>query len=377
MSNKNMKNQKINQNEGGNMKEQQIIRIVERNLDEELDAHIKAGDKLPLVLVGGTGLGKTSRVLQAAERCNSSAYVIHLAQAEDVGDVLGFTIKVNDKIEWRSLPMWEEILERQNRGEKSVIFLDEYNRAKPALTHSVFQLLAEWRVKDMQFDPRYVRIIEAINPSGEYAVREDDLAWKARVCYYIVKEDHSSWISYMEKKGLLNSSLKKFFIENKNLISPNVDFDEDLYQGIPTPRTWERVFIAEKERNGISLKMLIGLIGRTAALALINFKPKLPSFKEIVERPELLEEVDKGDRITLLESGIEEKVGVKEGEFMAVFRYLKDKDRELIMAWLSSIWKRAPDWKCTHKEFEEWVAQILGIPVEDLPRLKKLLEELK
>lgn len=370
-----MKNQKINK-EGGNMKEKQI-RLVERNLDQELDVHIKASDMLPLVLVGGTGIGKTARVLQAAERCGAKAYVIHLAQAEDIGDILGFAIKVEDRIKWQPLPMWEEILERQEKKEKSVIFLDEYNRAKPALTHAVFQLLAEWKMKDLQFDPRYVRIIGAINPSGEYSVREDDLAWRARVCYYVVKEDHLNWLNYIEKKGLISPSLRKFFIENKNLISPHVDFDEDPYQGIPTPRTWERVLIAEKERDGISLQMLIGLIGRTAALTLVNFKPKMPSFKEIVENPELLEEVDKGDRITLLESGIEEKIGVKEKDFMVIFNYLKDKDRELIMAWLSSIWKRAPDWKCTHKEFEEWVVLILGIPLEELPRLKKLLEDLK
>jgi hypothetical protein len=294
-----------------------------------------------------------------------------------VGDVLGFAIKVNDKIEWKSLPMWDEILERQEKGLKSVIFLDEYNRAKPALTHSVFQLLAEWTVKGIKFDPKFVRIVGAINPSGEYSVREDDLAWRARVCYYVVKEDHMSWLNYMERKGLLSPALKRFFIENKNLIAPHVEFDEDPYQGIPTPRTWERAIIAERERNGISLQMLIGLIGRTAALALINFKPKLPTFEEVVKNPELLEEVDKGDRITLLESGIKEKEGVKVEDFMSIFNYLKDKDNELIMAWLSSIWKRAPEWKCTNEEFEKWVANVLGIPLEELPRLKKLLENLK
>jgi len=359
------------------MKEKEEIKIVERNLDEELVAHIRAKDMLPLVLVGNTGLGKTARVLQACETVNAKPYVIHLAQAEDVGDVLGFAIKVKDEVEWKALPMWREILERQSRGEKSVIFLDEYNRAKPALAHSVFQLLAEWKVKELKFDPASVRILGAINPSGEYNVREDDVAWRARVCYYVVKGDKLGWINYMEKRGLMSSFLKRFFAENEKLISPNEEFDEDVYQGFACPRTWERALIAEQERNGISLPMLIGLIGRVAALALVNFKPKLPSYEEIVKKPELLDQIDKGDRITLLESGIKKGIGVRKEDFLKVFNYLKDKDRELILAWLSSIWKEAPKWKVSDAEFDKWVASRLGIDEKDIPKLKEILDKME
>ena len=254
--------------------------FVKRNWIEEVEAHLKSEDDLPIVLVGGTGIGKTHIVQSMAQKLGYLMFPFVLSQVNDISDFLGYASRVGDRIQFLLLDEWYKIItenEKFKNGQKytkCVLFFDEYNRASPDVAYSIFTIFSEYRIKNYQLYPQVVRIIGSINPIGEYATATDDLAFKARVGYLIVDWEIDTWVEWITNHPTLYylKDLVKFIRDNKVLLKTDIAPEaRKEYDGILTPRSWTRFMNAVHHRKGISEQLAIGLIGQKAVLELKEY----------------------------------------------------------------------------------------------------------
>lgn len=252
--------------------------FVKRNWIEEVNAHLNSLDDLPLVLVGGTGIGKTSVVYDLCKKNNMQFIVFHISQMNDIGDFLGFAIqdRKTGKVNFNFLDTWNKIFELNDdyvkHAEKNpnyvppndkriVLFFDEYNRGSKDILAALFSLFSDYRIKGIQLSPLVIKLVGSINPVGEFSVQEDDPAFKARVGYLNVEADYENWTRWLEKSPYYyNPKIVKFL--KSNLSSFSRTYESDTYEGEPSPRSWTRFMNAVYYRKGISKELAIGILGR-------------------------------------------------------------------------------------------------------------------
>lgn len=221
-------------------------RSAQLNIDElkSIIAHniknnrqLQAGGKIPVSLevIGDSGLGKTSTVLQVADELGLDFVKLNLAQIEELGDLIGFPIrqfqvcKTNPKEgdetnvgeclwidehavdEYRELgwtftgenrmsycpPEW---IAGRTRG--GILLLDDYNRADPRFMQATMELIdrqqyISWRLPDDW------HIILTCNPDdGDYNVTSIDNAQKTRFISMNLKFDIDCWAKWAEANGI-------------------------------------------------------------------------------------------------------------------------------------------------------------------------------
>lgn len=279
-------------------------------------ACITSDDELPLVLVGGTGLGKTALINDIAKKLKYNIITFHLAQYNDISDFLGIVIPKPDgttNFEWNE--SWRLIFELNKEYEEKskenpnylpppnkrvIIFLDEYNRAMPSMLASIFSLLSDYRIKGIQLYPQVVRLIGSINPVGDYNVKLEDIAFKSRVSYLPVEADLFRWKHWLEKEASEEIPKAPAFIQDfadvigtleREKFSRTASFEE--YEGEPSPRAWTRFMTAYFKRKGLSKQLAIGTIGKEATERLnILLQEKLKNkknYKEIKNKNEMID----------------------------------------------------------------------------------------
>ncbi|MEM5784779.1 MAG: hypothetical protein QXF15_03525, partial [Candidatus Aenigmatarchaeota archaeon] len=109
--------------------------------------------------------------------------------------------------------------------------------------------------------------------------------------------------------------------------------------------------------DGVSLEFAVGLVGRTAAIALVNYSPSLPTWKEIVKNPEVLKTIPQGDVIVALENAIDEKDFKVDG-VEKVITFLEEFSKEILVAWCKIIATKKP--KIINSLREEILQRVLG-----------------
>ena len=175
---------------------------------------VLAKSKCPLssILWGPTGIGKSSIVKQAAEELEYNLVDIRLSQREAV-DILGMpftshvTIKDSKTGEEKQIgtldhysPKW--FVEALHKG-KTILFLDELNRARPEVLQAVFELALDRRLNGQKL-PDDVIVISACNPPDQrYDTVEFDDALAARFMHIHVQPDQEVWMDWAKstKKG--------------------------------------------------------------------------------------------------------------------------------------------------------------------------------
>ncbi len=295
--------------------------FVKRNWIEEVDVFLKSIDDLPLVLVGGTGIGKTQVIKTLATNMGMKVYPFILSQMNDIGDFLGFAVNTKQGVRMEFLPQWQEIftlnlnfykkitenpsyIPKQN--EKCVIFLDEYNRAPADILYSVFSLLSEYSIKNFQLFPQITRIIGSINPVGDFSVSQDDPAFKSRVSYLPAEADFDSWIKWLKEKDakgeLIYGTEMVEFLSSLTDKQRKIIFAKEYvsidYDGEPSPRSWARLMNAIYHRKGVSEELAIGTIGKEAVN---QFKAYLKTIKK--GKKINLTELGENDIISSLKTG--------------------------------------------------------------------------
>ncbi len=236
-------------------------------------------DRMPVILVGHMGDGKSQSMQQAAVENGWNYIDLRLAQQEP-GDLIGIPRidPESGRTVW-SKPIWWPA----DESTKTLIALEELNRAPLDVQQAIMQALTENKLHTHVL-PKETQFVVCINPGNDiYQVSELDPAIVNRCMLLPFKSDVDVWLRYAYEKGF-DERVIKFIGLNRELLSVPA-----ISGPCPTPRTWELVSRALKViRPEKHLDAISALVGNKAAVAFKkmsdnNFKVPITG-KEILEK---------------------------------------------------------------------------------------------
>jgi hypothetical protein len=209
--------------------------------------YLQENNKLPVAVevIGDSGIGKTSMVLQVAKELNLNLVKLNLAQIEELGDLVGFPIRQfevcqEDKCLWIDEHAVEEYTKLgykftgQNRmsycppewiaGKASggFLLLDDWNRADIRFIQAVMELIDRQTYISWSL-PKDWHILLTANPDdGEYLVNSIDTAQKTRFISVNLKFDMKCWGVWAENNQVDGRCIN-FLLKHPELVSTSVN----------------------------------------------------------------------------------------------------------------------------------------------------------
>lgn len=188
-------------------------------LDLTMDFHTSSGYKrrkrLPLCIWGAPGVGKTEIVQSYALRNELPLVVIHPAQFEEMGDLLGMPYQEDALTRWAP-PDW---VPRQDGP--GILLLDDLNRADARILNGLLALLQEGRLASWALPDRWV-IIATANPySMQMSVTHMDDAITGRMQHVQLGFDLTGWLDWGRNQKLDIRGLS-FFNRYPELLSGEI-----------------------------------------------------------------------------------------------------------------------------------------------------------
>lgn len=181
---------------------------IEQALDDLLKTNLRqqkhnGSEFVNLLLVGTGGTGKTSRVKAWAEANN--IHLVNLdAKTLDITDLGGAIVP--DKENTKVIRLATTELDELDKP-RSVLFLDEYNRAQSDIRGTLLQLINDHEIADPREDGRIRKFdnmlftIAAINPPNpNYNTDRLDAAERSRFYQVDVKPDNKVQLDYLNNK---------------------------------------------------------------------------------------------------------------------------------------------------------------------------------
>lgn len=212
--------------------------------------------KMPIMLRGKHGIGKTALFQQLAEETNREYFAVYGAQLTE-GDILGIprteTINVFDsKVEQNldkevtdfALPKWLV----KACSQPSVVVFEEIDRADPNVRKAFMQLACERKLWSMNL--HHDTIIGAAINGGvhgmHYDVGDMDPAEKDRWAIYDFNPSVEEWIEWAQTKELPDV-LIDYLKVNRNVLEHDGDFEmNSIY---PSRRSWTRYAEILRDNN--------------------------------------------------------------------------------------------------------------------------------
>lgn len=236
---------------------------------------IQAGGKNPVAVevVGESGIGKTSTMLQLANELNLNLVKLNLAQIEELGDLVGYPVRQfqlcketpakmekkqvteNGNLVLRDVPvagtgssecLWideqavqeytkqgfsftgqkrmsycppEWIADKQGGG---LLILDDYNRGDMRFLQACMELIDRQQYISWSL-PKDWHIVLTCNPdNGDYLVNQLDVAQKTRFITANLKFDIDCWARWAEKEGVDGRCIN-FLLMHPELVSQSTN----------------------------------------------------------------------------------------------------------------------------------------------------------
>jgi MoxR-like ATPase len=207
-----------------------LSHIIKTNKQLQIDGK----NPISTEVVGESGIGKTSTMLQLAEEENLNYVKLNLAQIEELGDLVGYPIrqfqmaknmaKEGEVAKWSMKWADEHLLEDyRNKGYKStgksqmgycppewiadkkeggILLLDDWNRADVRFIQAVMELVDRQEYISWKL-PKNWHIILTANPdNGDYLVQSIDSAQKTRFVSVNLKFDAEVWAKWAESEDI-------------------------------------------------------------------------------------------------------------------------------------------------------------------------------
>jgi hypothetical protein len=208
---------------------------------------LQENDKSPVSteVVGESGIGKTSSIIQLADELNLNFVKLNLAQIEEIGDLVGFPIR-QFEMELDGAKLWidehafdeyrklgykstsknrmsycppEWIAGKENGG---ILLLDDWNRADVRFIQAVMELIDRQQYISWKL-PKDWHIILTANPdNGDYLVNSIDNAQKTRFISANLKFDLNTWGKWAEENGLDGRCIN-FLLMHPELVTKEIN----------------------------------------------------------------------------------------------------------------------------------------------------------
>ena len=161
-----------------------------------------------VIMEGPHGIGKSNIVKQFAKENDYHLEELFLSHQE-VGDLIGVPHMVQKDgvtITTWSIPAWlQRMYVAAASGKKSILFLDELNRAPIDVRQSALQLVLERQIHEHILpvvNNERTLVVSAINPADDYQVDELDPALLDRFLHISVEPDAKAFLNYGRSVGM-------------------------------------------------------------------------------------------------------------------------------------------------------------------------------
>ena len=198
-------------------------------------------------VIGESGIGKTSQIIQLAEEENLHFVKLNLAQIEEIGDLVGFPIRqfeIQRNEESEKIWVDENILEEKfkqgyystglnrmgycppewisGKEKGGILLLDDWNRADMRFIQAVMELIDRQQYISWSL-PKDWHIILTANPdNGDYLVSSIDNAQKTRFITVQLKFDTECWAKWAEESQIDGRCIN-FLLLHPELVTKDVN----------------------------------------------------------------------------------------------------------------------------------------------------------
>jgi len=276
--------------------------------------------KIPMIIWGPPGTGKTSAIYQLGKALNLPTEVV-IASIHDPSDFSGLPIPItgDDPHVWYAAPDWAVRLAKAGRG---LLFFDEISCASPSTQAALLRPVLEGVVGSLKL-PDAVARVAAANPPEQAAG-----GWNLtpplanRFCHKTWTVDSERWI-----EGILSdwpmpsiktvpdnvedyiSSAKALvasFIRTRPSLLMSFPKDESAQAGAwPSPRSWTMAARFLGACNSIDadedtmMNLIVGSVGSGAAQEFLTWQKNLdlPQPKDVLNDPKGFPFPDRDDKV--------------------------------------------------------------------------------
>jgi hypothetical protein len=196
-------------------------------------------------VIGDSGIGKTSAIVQLADELGLNFVKLNLAQIEEIGDLVGFPIRqfeMKDKklSEWVDENSVEDYRKKgyeatglnrmsycppewiSGKSNGGILLLDDWNRADMRFIQAVMELIDRQQYISWKL-PKDWHIILTANPdNGDYLVNSIDNAQKTRFISVNLKFDLKCWGKWAEQ-AKLDGRCINFMLMHPELVTKEVN----------------------------------------------------------------------------------------------------------------------------------------------------------
>jgi len=312
-----------------------------------IKAAIEADDTV--IIEGKHGVGKSVGVKEFAEENGYHFEPLFLSNQE-VGDLIGNpdTVKEGDvTITVWSIPPWlHRINKAAQKGQRSILFLDELNRAQIDVRQSALQLVLERQIHEHVLptvDGYRTMVVAAINPADDYQVDELDPALMDRFVHVIVEPDAESWLAWGRKNNV-NMVIRDYISEHPDRL---YFMPEDGARGA-TPRSWTKLggYIdnIKDTPSEILFQIIKGKVGTAVGSQFYTFLNsyvdviKIQDIEKIVsENRDEIKNID--DLAVLIADKMQKTEAIQKSEMahQLADKYMSKKDIHVFLAYLYSL----------------------------------------
>jgi hypothetical protein len=274
--------------------------------------------KVPVLLWGAPGTGKTSAIRAMAEAANLPCETV-IAAIREPSDFSGLPVIVDGVVHFAP-PRWAERLAQTKEGE-GILFLDEISTAPPAVQAALLRVVLERVVGDLAL-PEGIVVVAAANPpelaadgwdlSAPLANRFCHLDWTVEAMGFAqgiaggwkapkVPALPATWQEHLPlARGMVSA-----FIAVRPALALDVPTDAARAgRGWPSPRTWEmaaRLWTAADVAGAsqeAKAQLVAGAVGDAAAIQLLTWQAEmdLPDPEDLLANPDTIDLPTRGDR---------------------------------------------------------------------------------
>jgi hypothetical protein len=323
---------------------------------------IETGVRHSIELESGPGVGKSEVVYQVSQRVAKRIaqpvdFIAEFLSTREQPDVAGFGLPGQDTdgtpIMKRTKAPWAPRLGSSKHG---FLFLDEFRQAAHDVQKPAAELLLNGKVGETALDIYWMVLAASNRDSDRSGVNKQMAFIENRRCLLKVEPNLDIWVEdYAEPRGI--HPLAIAFAKTK----PELVFHDkvpDKQGPFCTPRTLVKVsHLIGKLPMNLFTEVSAGYLGEGTAATFISFlrvAEQLPSFEEIVSKPDTTRVPDRMDAQYATVQMIAHRADGKTAP--AAFKYLKRMGKEFQISGLKSTLRRCPQIVAT-PEFAPWLRE--------------------
>lgn len=243
--------------------------------------------KLPTMLWGQPGIGKSSLVRQFCEQYGYGLIDQRLSQMDPV-DLRGIPYKEGERTHW-CVPEFLPDVDRD--GKEGVLLLDEINSAAQSVQAAAYQIIQDRRLGSYELPRGWVTWAAGNNENDRAIVNKMSSALRNRFMHLDVEVHLEDWRSWAVKNKIRDEVLG-FLAFRSGLLNTFNSEAAKAAKAFATPRSWEfvsRVMPTEQTTHDTEFGLYMGCVGEGPATELIGYLKyhrNLPNIDVIFLDPE-------------------------------------------------------------------------------------------